>query len=130
MTLLLDTHAFLWFWWADPLLSATASAVICDPANRKLISPASSWEIAIKVSRNKLDLGAPFNMAFNRLFNEGWCPRNHSPGTNRLTTTHRTGGRRFRLSVRVPPIGLGVVMERTMFLPNKTVAFPSPRRLV
>src|SRR3984957_2065111 len=79
MTLLLDTHTFLWFWWADPQLSATASAAICDPANRKLISPASSWEIAIKGSRNKLDLGAPFNMAFNRLFNEGWCPRNQPP---------------------------------------------------
>jgi PIN domain nuclease of toxin-antitoxin system len=22
MTLLLDTHAFLWFWWSDPQLSA------------------------------------------------------------------------------------------------------------
>ena len=26
----------------------------------KLISPASSWEIAIKVSRKKLDLGVPY----------------------------------------------------------------------
>ena len=60
MTLLLDTHAFLWFWWADPQLSATATAAICDPSNRKLISPASSWEVAIKVSRKKLDLGAPY----------------------------------------------------------------------
>jgi PIN domain nuclease of toxin-antitoxin system len=51
MTLLLDTHAFLRFWWADPQLSATATAAICDPANRKLISPASSWEIAITGSR-------------------------------------------------------------------------------
>lgn len=50
MTLLLDTHAVLWFWWADPQLSATASSLICDPANRKLVSPASAWEIAIKVS--------------------------------------------------------------------------------
>jgi len=60
MTLLLDTHAFLWFWWADPQMSAKAMAAICDPSNRKLISPASAWEIAIKVSRNKLDLGAPY----------------------------------------------------------------------
>ena len=41
MTLLLDTHAFLWFVWADPLLSATAKAAIEDPANRKLLSVAS-----------------------------------------------------------------------------------------
>ncbi|MCF7959376.1 MAG: type II toxin-antitoxin system VapC family toxin [Pirellula sp.] len=60
MTLLLDTHAFLWFWWADPQMSAKAMAAICDPSNRKLISPASAWEIAIKVSRKKLDLGAPY----------------------------------------------------------------------
>jgi len=58
MTLLLDTHTFLWFWWADPQLSAKAMAAICDPSNRKLISPASAWEIAIKVSRKKLYLGA------------------------------------------------------------------------
>jgi len=49
MTLLLDTHAFPWFWWADPQLSAQATAAICDPSSRKLISPASSWEVAIKV---------------------------------------------------------------------------------
>ncbi len=47
MTLLLDTHAYLWFWWADPQLSAPATAAICDPSNRKLISPASSWEVAM-----------------------------------------------------------------------------------
>ena len=60
MTLLLDTHTFLWFWWADPKLSARATEVICESANRKLISTASSWEVAIKVSRKKLDLGAPY----------------------------------------------------------------------
>ena len=48
---------FVWFWWADPRLSATASSLICDPANRKLVSPATAWEIAIKVSLKKLDIG-------------------------------------------------------------------------
>ena len=60
MTLLLDTHSFLWFWWNDPQLRETAKQAICDPANRKLISTASCWEIAIKVSLKKLDLGAPY----------------------------------------------------------------------
>jgi PIN domain nuclease of toxin-antitoxin system len=50
VTLLLDTHAFLWFWWDDPRLSAAAKNAICDPAARKLISTASCWEVAIKVS--------------------------------------------------------------------------------
>jgi PIN domain nuclease of toxin-antitoxin system len=57
--LLLDTHAFLWFVWDHPLLSATAKAAIEDPANRKLVSIASCWEIAIKTGIGKLALGAP-----------------------------------------------------------------------
>ena len=60
MNVLLDTHTFLWFWWDDPKLSVKALETICDASNRKLISPASSWEVAIKVSRKKLDLGAPY----------------------------------------------------------------------
>jgi PIN domain nuclease of toxin-antitoxin system len=60
MTLLLDTHSFLWFWWDDPQLSETAKQAICDATNRKLVSTASCWEIAIKVSLKKLDLGTPY----------------------------------------------------------------------
>lgn len=60
MTLLLDTHTFLWFWWDDPRLSETARQAISDANNRKLISTAGCWEIAIKVSLKKLDLGAPY----------------------------------------------------------------------
>jgi len=48
VTLLLDTHAFLWFCQDDPLLSTTAKALIEDANNRKLLSVASCWEIAIK----------------------------------------------------------------------------------
>jgi PIN domain nuclease of toxin-antitoxin system len=60
MDLLLDTHAFLWFVWNDSQLSIAARSLIVDPANRKLISAASHWEIAIKVSVGKLNLGEPF----------------------------------------------------------------------
>lgn len=49
MRLLLDTHTFLWFVLNDPQLSAAAKALIEDPANDILVSPASYWEIAIKV---------------------------------------------------------------------------------
>jgi PIN domain nuclease of toxin-antitoxin system len=59
MDLLLDTHTFLWFVWDDPLLSAVAKAWIVDPANRKLVSLASCWEMAIKVRIGKLQLGEP-----------------------------------------------------------------------
>jgi PIN domain nuclease of toxin-antitoxin system len=60
MILLLDTHAALWFWWDDPRLSVRARALICDPSNRKLASVATPWEVAIKVSLKKLDIGGPY----------------------------------------------------------------------
>jgi PIN domain nuclease of toxin-antitoxin system len=59
MTLLLDTHTFLWFCQGDPALSARAKALLEDPANEKLLSLASCWEVAIKAGLKKLDLGEP-----------------------------------------------------------------------
>jgi PIN domain nuclease of toxin-antitoxin system len=64
--LLLDTHTLLWFLADDPSLSATAKALIEDPANHKLVSIASCWEIPIKVGLKKLDLGEPATMFLPR----------------------------------------------------------------
>jgi PIN domain nuclease of toxin-antitoxin system len=61
MRLLLDTHSFLWFVLNEPQLSSTAQSLIGDPANDILISPATYWEIAIKVRLGKLDLHAPYH---------------------------------------------------------------------
>ena len=61
MKLLLDTHTFLWFIMGNPNLSANARALIEDQGNDKLLSIASLWEIAIKVSIGKLALSAPFD---------------------------------------------------------------------
>jgi len=61
MRLLLDTHTFLWFVLNDSQLSGAAQSLINDPANDILISPASYWEIAIKVGLGKLDLHAPYD---------------------------------------------------------------------
>jgi len=57
---LLDTHSLIWFALDGPRLSATARALIEDPANEVMISPASLWEIAIKVSLGKLPLNGPY----------------------------------------------------------------------
>ncbi len=54
MTLLLDTHTVLWYWWDDPHLSVTAKGLISDPANTNVISPTTPWEVAIKVCTGKL----------------------------------------------------------------------------
>lgn len=64
MKLLLDTHAFLWFVTSDPQLSETALDLIAEPTNEILISPASYWEIAIKVSLGKYPLSVPFEKFF------------------------------------------------------------------
>src|SRR5258707_987577 len=66
MRLLLDTHTFLWFVLNDPQLSVPARARIEDPANDILISPASYWEIAIKVRSRKLDLFAQYDDFMHR----------------------------------------------------------------
>jgi len=60
MKLLLDTHTVLWFYLADPQLSTTANAAIVDPANAKWVSPASYWEVAIKISIGKYAIAQPF----------------------------------------------------------------------
>jgi PIN domain nuclease of toxin-antitoxin system len=57
MRLLLDTHAFLWFIQGSQNLSKTARDLIEDRENQKLLSIASLWEISIKVSIGKLDVG-------------------------------------------------------------------------
>ncbi len=45
---------------ADPRLSATAQAAIGSLQNQVLVSIATLWEIAIKVSIGKLTLPGPF----------------------------------------------------------------------
>ena len=57
---LLDTHTFLWFVLDDPNLSAAARAYTADPNNELYVSPASYWEVAVKVSIKKYELKSPF----------------------------------------------------------------------
>ncbi|MGV8933984.1 MAG: type II toxin-antitoxin system VapC family toxin [Gallionellaceae bacterium] len=56
MRVLLDTHAFLWWIWDAPELSAKARKYIANPENECLLSLASVWEIAIKSSLGKLKI--------------------------------------------------------------------------
>jgi len=60
MNLLLDTQAFLWFIAGDSSLSQSARSAIEDLNNNRYLSVASLWEIAIKVSIDKLTLSEPF----------------------------------------------------------------------
>jgi len=58
--LLLDTHAFLWFLMGDARLAQEARTRIEQVDSEVLLSTASLWEIAIKVSLGKLKLARPF----------------------------------------------------------------------
>lgn len=60
MRLLIDTHVLYWYVEGDPKLSATAQTYIQDTTNDILVSPASYWEIAVKVSLGKWTLNRPF----------------------------------------------------------------------
>ena len=67
MRLLLDTHALVWFIDNDPQLPATARAAIQEPTNEVWISPASYWEIAIKVHTGKWTLNQPYPQLMNAI---------------------------------------------------------------
>ncbi len=56
MDVLLDTHTILWFSENNTKLSKSAKTLIEDTNNRCYVSIASFWEIAIKVSLNKLQI--------------------------------------------------------------------------
>ncbi|MEA5429491.1 type II toxin-antitoxin system VapC family toxin [Arcicella lustrica] len=58
---LLDTHTLIWFLNGDYNLSENARKAIEHKNAINYVSIASLWEIAIKVSLNKLDLHSPFH---------------------------------------------------------------------
>lgn len=57
MKLLLDSHAFLWWLAEDPKLSAEARQAVADASSTVHVSAATVWELSIKASLGKLDLG-------------------------------------------------------------------------
>lgn len=59
--MLLDTHAFLWFVAGDRRLGTRARRAIEAPGAQPLLSLASVWELAIKLSLKRLTLPAPLD---------------------------------------------------------------------
>jgi len=56
MDILLDSHTVLWFFEDDVRLSKTAIEAICNAENKKYVSIATLWEVAIKYGLGKLKL--------------------------------------------------------------------------
>ncbi len=59
MTLLLDTHVFLWWLEDNPHLGPKSRAAIADPDNTVWVSAATAWEIAIKTGLGRLEMSEP-----------------------------------------------------------------------
>ena len=66
MRLLIDTHVLLWAVGAPERLSDTARETLSTAGHQVAIGTASLWEIAIKVSRGRLDLAADWQAAIER----------------------------------------------------------------
>ncbi|AYQ32982.1 type II toxin-antitoxin system VapC family toxin [Runella sp. SP2] len=71
MKYLLDTHALIWFMRGDAMLSEKAKKIILTDFQNCYVSLASFWEMSIKSSLNKLDLGLPFIEAENWALENG-----------------------------------------------------------
>lgn len=70
MRLLLDTHTLYWYTTGDSKLSIQAQTVIQDATNDVFLSPASIWEIAVKVSNGKWQMNQSFEIFLDRCLNQ------------------------------------------------------------
>jgi PIN domain nuclease of toxin-antitoxin system len=61
MNLLIDTHILIWYIAGNPRLKPAMANILEEAVNDIFISIASLWEISIKVSKGKLDLGIEFD---------------------------------------------------------------------
>jgi PIN domain nuclease of toxin-antitoxin system len=67
VNVLLDTHALLWWLFADRRLSSRAKAVLRQSQNQVSVSSASAWEIATKYRLGRLDSARPLVEDFSGL---------------------------------------------------------------
>lgn len=60
MRLLLDTHTLIWAVDDPDQIPSVAMTTMADPANERLISTATIWEMAIKFGKGRLPLSLPY----------------------------------------------------------------------
>ena len=72
MNLLLDTHTLIWFLNGDEKLSNKAKSAIEDTKNSKIVSIASIWEIAIKLSIEKFKFTKGFKHFLDMVEDNGF----------------------------------------------------------
>ncbi len=93
MRILVDTHALIWHFESNALLSPSARAVIDTPLNTLFISTASIWELSIKVSLGKLRLTSPIHEMLDGYMMRGatllYITPKHAMGVQTLPWRHR-----------------------------------------
>jgi PIN domain nuclease of toxin-antitoxin system len=67
MNYILDTHVLIWFLNGDKSLSTKARKAIESDNATNFVSMASLWEIAIKLSLDRLSIKIPFDKLSNEL---------------------------------------------------------------
>jgi PIN domain nuclease of toxin-antitoxin system len=93
MSLLVDTHAFLWFMAGDRRLSRSALRAIDESDGEWWLSAASVWELSIKSSLGRLTLPTAVNEYIAEKVHQGlrvlsvdWA---HAAAVERLPFHHR-----------------------------------------
>ena len=66
MNLLLDTHALIWVFDANPKLLQVAREAISEGQNEVFVSAVTAWEIVIKCSLGKLELSGNYQRGLER----------------------------------------------------------------
>jgi PIN domain nuclease of toxin-antitoxin system len=94
VTLLLDTHCWLWMQAEPERFSAKARRLVESRTNDLLFSAASSWEIAIKYALGRLPLPSPpSDYVPDRIASSGVIPlpvhHAHAAGVAELPPHHR-----------------------------------------
>ena len=67
MRYLIDTHTALWLFEGNEKLPQNIRDIICDFENEIYVSIVSAWEVAIKVSLNKLEFDGGVDMFFSAI---------------------------------------------------------------
>jgi len=71
MKYLLDTHIVIWFLYNDSRLTDNYRSIIENPDNEIFVSIASFWEMAIKISLQKLNLEHDLKTLYNAIIDNG-----------------------------------------------------------
>lgn len=100
MRLLLDTHVWLWALLEPTRLSQRVSAALQDPANELWLSPISTWEVLVLVSKGRVELdGDPAAWVRGALrsvpFKEAPLTHEVAMRSNRMDLPHRDPADRF-----------------------------------